>query len=127
MSYRINIDPRSSKAGRFIRRVHGEIQRLFSESGMTQQELANKLGVNRATVNKRLLGEENMTMRSIADMAWAMDADISFQLRAHGENTVGNQEPRLAGATTKSNQPTFSIGIPATTTIPSPSVTVVHG
>lgn len=90
MSYQMRISPRSSKAGRFITRVHKELQRVFVRSGLTQQELATKLDVNRATVNKRLLGTENLTLRSIADMAWALDADIRFDLTPRADSAVGN-------------------------------------
>jgi transcriptional regulator with XRE-family HTH domain len=80
MSYQMRNDPRARKAGRFIHRVQKEIQNAFVASGLKQQEIAEKLGVNRSVVNKRLLGESNLTLRTIADLAWAMDADIEFKL-----------------------------------------------
>lgn len=81
MSYQMRNDPRARKAGRFIHRVQKELQNAFVASGMKQQEIAEKLGVNRSVVNKRLLGEANLTLRTIADLAWAMDADIAFSLK----------------------------------------------
>lgn len=81
MSYQMRNDPRARKAGRFIHRVQKELQNAFVASGMKQQEIAEKLGVNRSVVNKRLLGEANLTLRTIADLAWAMGADIEFSLR----------------------------------------------
>ena len=80
MSYRMPISARSRKAGRFIARVHSEIQRAFTASGMKQNALAEKLGVNRSHVNKQLLGQTNLTLRTIADLAWAMDKEIHFSL-----------------------------------------------
>jgi hypothetical protein len=80
MSYQMRNDPRARKAGRFIHRVQKEIQKAFVASGLKQQEIAEKLGVNRSVVNKRLLGEANLTLRTIADLAWAVDADIMFTL-----------------------------------------------
>jgi transcriptional regulator with XRE-family HTH domain len=47
---------------------------------MKQNELAVKLGVNRSQVNKQLLGQTNLTLRTIAELAWAMDKDIHFSL-----------------------------------------------
>ncbi|RYE41671.1 MAG: helix-turn-helix domain-containing protein [Hyphomicrobiales bacterium] len=79
MSFQMQIDERSAQAARLIMRVHREIQKAFSSSakeGMTQQALATKLEVNRATVNRRLQGLENMTLRTISDMAWALDCEL---------------------------------------------------
>ncbi len=81
MSYQMRNDPRARKAGRFIHRVQKELQNAFVASGMKQQEIAEKLGVNRSVVNKRLLGEANLTLRTIADLAWAMNANIVFALK----------------------------------------------
>ncbi|MEM7006046.1 MAG: hypothetical protein AAF498_09200 [Pseudomonadota bacterium] len=48
--------------------------------GETQSSLAEKLGVNRSVVNRRLRGHANMTIESVADMVWALghciDVDI---------------------------------------------------
>lgn len=85
MSYQIKLSPRAKRAARFIRSVHREIQAAFAKAsdatGLTQQELANRLEVNRATVNKRLLGQENLTLRTIADLAWALDREPEFRLK----------------------------------------------
>lgn len=125
MSYRIKIDPRSSKAGRFIRRVHSELQRVFARSGMSQQQLASKLEVNRATVNKRLLGQENLTLRSIADMAWALDADIVFELREHDRAATGNKEPRASASAV--SVPSNAGLVVAASTAPNRQLEVIAG
>ncbi|MER9855241.1 MULTISPECIES: helix-turn-helix transcriptional regulator [unclassified Mesorhizobium] len=83
MSYLMQISERSRKAGRFISKVHKEIQKAFINSGMKQKELAEKIGVNRSVVNKQLLGTGNLTLRSISDLAWAMGADIEFSIRSN--------------------------------------------
>lgn len=92
MSYQIKIDPRSSKAGRFISRVHKEIQNAFVSSGMKQNDLAKKLEIDRSVINRQLLGESNLTLRSISDLAWAMGCDINFTIskpnHSHGANYV---------------------------------------
>lgn len=94
MSYQLKISPRKSKAGRFIGAVHRAIQGAFIESGLKQQELAKLLDVDRSTVNKRLLGEANLTLRSISDLAWALNKDIIFSLESpvqnHGDNDMNH-------------------------------------
>ncbi|WP_421591214.1 helix-turn-helix domain-containing protein [Shinella sp. M27] len=48
---------------------------------MTQRKLAQMLDVDKAALNRRLTGATNLTLRSIADLAWALDADIEFSMR----------------------------------------------
>lgn len=79
-SYRMRISPKSRRVARFVSRVHREIQDVFHASGMTQQQLAIKLDVDRSTINKRLTGEANLTLRSIGELAWAMDREPMFTL-----------------------------------------------
>jgi plasmid maintenance system antidote protein VapI len=93
MSFQIGLSDRSKVSARFIRRVHREIQKAFSlraEEGMTQQQLADKLDVNRATVNKRLLGQDNLTLRSIADLAWALEFEPKFFMQEKSKPASSN-------------------------------------
>lgn len=76
MSYQLKIDKRSLKQSRFISALARAIQTELINSGMTQQEVAEKLGVDRAVVNKRIRGDANLTSRSIADFAYAFDKDV---------------------------------------------------
>ena len=80
MSYQLRIDKRSLKVAKFISRIQSAIQASLGESGMTQQEVAEKLGVDRSVVNRRLKGKANLTARSIADFAYVLDKDIDFKL-----------------------------------------------
>ena len=127
MSFRINLSDRSKISARLIRRVHREIQKAFalrSNQGLTQQALADKLAVNRATVNKRLLGHDNLTLRSIADLAWAMDADIIFRIEPRELHSEANYyrpdpqsiRPKLSGSTSSSAVPTSDFTLRQTET-----------
>ena len=84
MSFQFAIDSRSRKAARFIRRVRTELQKALEEEKakrkLTQAELARLLGVDRSVINKQLTGAGNLTLRSIADLAWALDREIVFSL-----------------------------------------------
>ncbi|KAB2655920.1 helix-turn-helix transcriptional regulator [Brucella tritici] len=76
MSYQLKIDLRKRQAGRLISKTHREIQKAFvrasREDGLTQQKLAKKLGLDRSVVNRILVGEGNLTLRTISDLAWAL-------------------------------------------------------
>ena len=84
-SFHFDIGSRARHAGRFIGRVRGELLRALSlrksEGGLPQQVLAEKLGIQRSLINRQLAGEDNLTLRSLADLAWAMDMEISFELK----------------------------------------------
>lgn len=95
MSYRLRIAPRQRKAGRFIGQVRDAFLRAISDdksSGgrITQQSIAQKLGVDRSVVNRWLTGEANLTLRSIADLAWALNRDLIFELRRPVERDGSN-------------------------------------
>ena len=76
MSYQIKINPKSRKAARFISNLQKVIQKALVDSGKTQQEVAEILGVDRSVVNRRLKGSANLTARSIAEFAYALDKDV---------------------------------------------------
>lgn len=92
MSFRMQIDPRSRKAARFISSVQKQIQAAYlraSKRGLNQQAIAQSLGVDRSTVNKRLLGTSNLTLRSISDLAWAMGESVRLVIEPNMENVPG--------------------------------------
>jgi transcriptional regulator with XRE-family HTH domain len=84
-SFQFDIGGRARNAGRFIGRVRDELLKALSErkkdGKLTQQELATKLDVHRSLINRQLSGESNLTLRSLADLAWAMDMEITFELK----------------------------------------------
>lgn len=84
-SFHFDIGSRARNAGRFIGRVRNELLKALSEAKkdgkLSQQALAKKLDVHRSLINRQLSGESNLTLRSLADLAWAMDMEISFELR----------------------------------------------
>jgi DNA-binding phage protein len=89
-----NINEKSREASRFLSHVRDEIQRAFIEekrdNKLTQQAVAEKLGVNRSVINRQLKGEENLTLRTVAELAWAMGWKPKFELvrrrRSAGSN-----------------------------------------
>jgi transcriptional regulator with XRE-family HTH domain len=106
--FRFDIGARSRTAGRRLGRVRRELLRAVTEekrAGLTQQELARRLADKRSNINRQLSGEGEITLRSLADLAWALDREITFELRrpadAVGQNiapltsTVGHKPIRI--------------------------------
>ena len=84
-SFHFDIGGRARHAGRFIGRVRGELLRALAQrkrdGSLPQQALAEKLGIERSLINRQLAGETNLSLRALADLAWAMDMEISFELK----------------------------------------------
>jgi len=85
MRFRFDIGGRARAASRLTGDVRSDLIRAILQeklaTGLTQQQLAKKLGVSRATLNRSLAGKEELTLRSLADLAWALDKEIAFELR----------------------------------------------
>src|SRR6266581_6107553 len=84
-SYMFEIGEKARKASRFIGHVRAELQRaLVAEKAsrkLTQQKLADALGVNRSVINRQLMGTENLTLRSVAELGWALGWERNIEMR----------------------------------------------
>jgi hypothetical protein len=83
--YLYDIGEKARKASRFIGQVRAELQRAFafekSHRKITQQQVATMIGTNRSVINRELMGLENLTLRRVAELAWALGWEIVFYLR----------------------------------------------
>ena len=136
MSYEIKIDPKKRAAGRFIGAVRKAlVEAAIDEkkrSGISQQRVAECLGVNRSVINRMLNGSANLTLRSVAELAWALGLEPSFALKRRtptgGDNKRVHPIPAAQRTITSSNDrhdPTVAAGLPAVTTSSTPTTIVV--
>ena len=83
-SFRTKIDARRQAflllIGEIERQLREAYDRKFRAGAATQSSLANKLGINRSAVNRRLTGRVNMTVETLADMVWALDQSINVRI-----------------------------------------------
>ncbi len=70
------------QAERLSLEVTEELARLMTEQGVTKADLARRLGVSKARVTHLLNGTPNMTLKTIAAAAVALEAEVSLELRA---------------------------------------------
>jgi hypothetical protein len=93
--FHFDIGGRARHAGRFIGRVRAELLRALSErkaeTGLSQHALARKIDGDRAQINRQFSGEADLSLRSLADLAWAMDMEISFELKKPAAKAGQNQ------------------------------------
>jgi len=111
-SFEFDIGEQARTGSRFIAHVRDEIQRaLFSEKSerkITQQQIAEKLGTSRAVINRQIMGLENMTLRRVAEILWAIGWEPYFGVRRirAGENqypAVVYQPPSIKASATTTN------------------------
>ncbi|AYG69915.1 MULTISPECIES: helix-turn-helix transcriptional regulator [unclassified Rhizobium] len=85
MSFRFEIGARARAASRFIANVRSDLIAAAverrSQTGFTQQQLAELVGVSRQELNRYFCGQRELPLRSIADLAWALDKEIHVELR----------------------------------------------
>ena len=97
--FRFDIGARSRTAGRLMGRIRRELLRAVTEekqAGLTQQELARRLESGRSNINRQLSGEAEITLRSLADLAWALDREITFELRRPDQAVGQNLAPQTS-------------------------------
>ncbi len=64
----------------------GLIRRYMHRHGITQKGLAGSLGVSQADVAKKICGEQNLTLSSLANIAVALGAEwVGIDLISHEE------------------------------------------
>ncbi|UZF95780.1 XRE family transcriptional regulator [Bosea sp. NBC_00550] len=125
--FRFDIGARASKASRFIGGVQSELLKAVVEErlkGTSQQSLAQKLRIPRSELNNQLAGTSGLTLRAVSDLAWALDREINFELKARVEKTGQNHLPEAS--TLISNAPTMVGASTNSSTLPSrPQIRIV--
>lgn len=95
MSFRFEIGARARAASRFVANIRSDLVAAIlerrSEKGFSQQQLAELVGVSRKDLNRYLCGQRELPLRSIADLAWALDKEIHIELRDPAMLTNGNR------------------------------------
>jgi transcriptional regulator with XRE-family HTH domain len=56
--------------------ISEQIQTILKEKGLTQKQLAQRLGKNESEVSKLLSGQHNLTLKSIAKLEAELGTDI---------------------------------------------------
>ncbi|HSS50950.1 MAG TPA: helix-turn-helix transcriptional regulator [Thermoanaerobaculia bacterium] len=81
-------DPDGLRQEELILDATETLARALRSSGLTQSELAARLGKTKGVVSQILGGGKNLTLRTLADVAGALACKVRIQLRA--EKAVNN-------------------------------------
>jgi transcriptional regulator with XRE-family HTH domain len=95
-----------AELSQLVTQLTNEINWYMHARGLSRADLASQMGVSPGRVSQVLSGGENLTLRTLAGLATALDARFSLELK-----------PRAA-TTTNSGELT---GMPATATMPGPA------
>ena len=83
-SFQFGIDERNLTVSLMVHRIRDRLQRALleekQEQKFTQAQLARKLGVDRSVINRQLSGRENISVKRLAEFAWALGREIRFEL-----------------------------------------------
>lgn len=79
-----SLDPKDEAVTHFVTLVGRQLQDAFlqrkAEDGLTQQKLAALIGVDRSRIHRCLSGYSNLTLESVAELAWALKGTPNFSL-----------------------------------------------
>jgi len=76
-----------------VGKLEAQLRDLYakrSEEGYTLASAAERLGVNRSVVTRRLNGRANMTIETVAEMVWAGGGAIDLEIYDPGEMPPSN-------------------------------------
>lgn len=84
MSFEFSFHPKDEASSTFVSRVGRLLQRALERrkqrDRLTQQQLAERLGVDRSRVNRCFSGYNNLTISTLAELAWALNARIRIDI-----------------------------------------------
>lgn len=84
MSFEFELDEKEQARAELMGRVGTDLQSVFlhrkDEDGLTQAKLAEELGVDRSRVNRCLSGFGNLTLATISDLSFSMNAKVIIKI-----------------------------------------------
>ena len=84
-SFQITLTPSKRAAGRFVNSVRRGLQRVLAEEqqrrGLSQAEVARTIGVNRSVIHRELMGQKDITLGRVGELASAMGRKAVLEFR----------------------------------------------
>jgi transcriptional regulator with XRE-family HTH domain len=93
-----------------VTQLMNEINWHMRERGLTRADLASRMGVSPGRISQVLSGGENLTLRTLASIATALDARFEMDLRPRetGNGAVGAaSQPAVAAERPRTQVPSF--------------------
>ncbi|MGQ3047809.1 MAG: helix-turn-helix transcriptional regulator [Niveispirillum sp.] len=124
MSFKSRIDKRRQTYIRLLSEIAHALNQALDEEhvrrGLTQADIARTLGKEKSFVSRKLSGDTNMTLETLADLAYALDRPVHVSLPSR-EPVAGTnyfQRYRIGGEESKavSAEPVRPLAADATET-----------
>ncbi len=61
-----------------LHKAYNAMWQAFKKRGLSQDQIAERLGVDKALISKRLKGRENLTLKTLSFMASAMECRLTI-------------------------------------------------
>lgn len=74
-----------------------QIVERMEELGLTQADLARKMGVSRARISQILRGDDNLTLKSVVAVAIGLDCRVGMRLKPERARRPRRSECRPVG------------------------------
>ena len=68
------------------------------QAGFTQKQLAQRLGIDEGLLSRRLKGENDLQLETLADLARGLDCKLEVQVVSLSHPKFANKAPRTADA-----------------------------
>jgi len=78
---------------RYVQIVASNIRAELARNGWSQEDLAEKLGINRVTLNRRLRGQLPWSLEQLDAAASALDVPLAELLRARRDSNPQPSDP----------------------------------
>lgn len=99
MSFRSKIDKRRQTYIRLLSEIAHALNKALEEEhaqrGLTQADIARTLGKQKSFVSRKLSGDTNMTLETLADLAYALDRPVRVSLPSREPAFGQNFSPRF--------------------------------
>ncbi|WP_138379183.1 helix-turn-helix domain-containing protein [Luteithermobacter gelatinilyticus] len=122
MSFKINISGKRKVFANLLAELHEELYDIYQkrneETGLTKADIAERLEVHRSLITKKFGGTSNLTLESVAYLAWALDCkprvelipleDLNNNRKTYTEYYLsGSKEDKITRTTSTSSTTTF--------------------
>jgi transcriptional regulator with XRE-family HTH domain len=71
--------------------AYNSLHETFAQSGMTQDDLAEKIGCSKSLISKRLNGYENLTLKTLSFMGTGMGHRLEMKYVPYDQMGMSNQ------------------------------------
>lgn len=93
------LDKRRRTYVRLVGEIHDALNQALSEEkekrGLNKTQIGKVLGLGRSAISKKFDGRHNMTLETLADLAFALDRPVKLSLPARAAGAGSNQPPAM--------------------------------